>query len=315
LTEVLRPQKLREGDVVALVAPAGPLASADELRRAEEVVRSLGLVPLAMPRSSLQLGYLAGTDEQRAADFNEAARDPEVRAIFALRGGYGTMRILDRIDYDAIRRDPKVILGYSDLTALLNVITQRTGVLTFHGPVAALSEFTPNEVAWLRAAVMSAAPLGTLHVPQARALCGGVSQGRLAGGNLSLITALLGTPHEIDVSQAVLVIEEVDEAPYRIDRMLTQLRLNGVLERVAGIVAGGFTNCDVTEDHRYAGLRLERVLEDRLGELHVPVLLGLPIGHIDEQWTLPLGATVLLDAGARTLTITESAVQENVVKA
>ena len=306
---------LRAGDVVALVAPAGPLASAEDLARAEQVVRSLQLVPRVMPGAALKLGYLAGTDEQRAADFNEAVRDPEVRGIFALRGGYGTMRILDRIDYGAIRRDPKVILGYSDLTALLNAIMQRTGVVTFHGPVAALSEFTENEVAWLRAAVMNAQPLGALHVPNAGIINAGVAQGRLAGGNLSLVTALLGTPHEVDLADTILVIEEVDEAPYRIDRMLTQLRLNGAFTRVSGIVAGGFTNCDVPDDHRYAGLRLADVLTDRLADLDVPVLLDLPIGHIEEQWTLPLGAMASLDAGARTLTIAEPAVAENAVKA
>jgi muramoyltetrapeptide carboxypeptidase len=219
------------------------------------------------------------------------------------------MRILDRIDYEAIRSDPKVILGYSDLTALLNVITQRTGVVTFHGPVAALSDFSPNEIAWLRAAVMSDAPLGALHVPNARALSAGIAEGRLAGGNLSLVTSLLGTPHEIDVSNAILMIEEIDEAPYRIDRMLTQLRLSGALSRVAGVIAGGWTNCDVSEDHRYAGLRLADVLRDRLSDAGVPVLLDLPIGHIEEQWTLPLGAMVSLDAGVRTLTIAESAVR------
>jgi muramoyltetrapeptide carboxypeptidase len=315
LIGTLRPQKLRAGDMVALVAPAGPLASPEELERAEKIVRTLGLVPRVMPGASLQLGYLAGSDERRAADFNEAVRDPQVRGIFALRGGYGTMRILDRIDYDACRRDPKVILGYSDLTALLNVITQRTSVVTFHGPVAALSDFTENEVAWLRAAVMSAEPLGTLCVPDARVLSGGVAKGRLAGGNLSLITALVGTPHEIDTAGTILVIEDVDEAPYRIDRMLTQLRLSSALNSVAGIVAGGFTNCDVPEDHRYAGLRLADVLADRLRDLGVPVLLDLPVGHIEEQWTLPLGAMASLDTEERSLTITESAVGENAVKA
>jgi muramoyltetrapeptide carboxypeptidase len=261
-----------------------------------------------MPAASQKLGYLAGTDDARAADFNDAARDPQIRGIFALRGGYGTMRILDRIDYDALRADPKVVLGYSDLTALLNAVTQRTGLITFHGPVAALSDFTANEVLWLRAALMNAAPLGTLHVPNARALAGGVAHGRLAGGNLTLITALIGTPHQIDVSGAILVIEEVDEAPYRVDRMLTQLRLSGALSRAAGIIAGGWTNCDVSEDHRYAGLRLADVLVDRLSDVGVPVLSDLPIGHIDEQWTLPLGAQATLDADARTLTIGEPAV-------
>lgn len=305
----MRPAALCEGDVVALVAPAGPLASEEELARAENVVRSLGLVPRVMPGASLQLGYLAGTDDQRAADFNAALHDSQVRGVFALRGGYGTMRILDRIDYDAIRSDPKVVLGYSDLTALLNAITKRTGIITFHGPVAALSDFTVNEVQWLRAAVMSTEALGPLHVPHARALFGGKTQGRLVGGNLSLISSLVGTRHAIDARDALLVIEEVEEAPYRIDRMLTQLRLGGGLTSVAGVIAGGWTNCDVDEQHRYAGMRLADVLSDRLGDLGVPVLLDLPIGHIDEQWTLPIGACATLDADARTLIIEEPAVQ------
>lgn len=304
----LRPPALREGATVALVAPAGPLASPEELARAESVVRSLGLLPHVTPGAMRQLGYLAGSDEERAADFNAAIRDPQISGIFALRGGYGTMRILDRIDYDAFQANPKVVLGYSDLTALLNTITQRTNVITFHGPVAALSDFTENEVSWLRAAIMNGSALGALHWPNARKLAGGKARGHLAGGNLSLIAALAGTSHEIDVRGALLVIEDVEEAPYKIDRMLTQLRLNGALERAAGIIAGGWTNCDVAEDHRYAGLRLADVLTDRLGDLDIPVLLDLPIGHIDEQWTLPLGATATLDADAGTLTIEEPSV-------
>lgn len=302
MKQAVRPKPLREGEIVALLAPAGPLSSCDETARAEEIVRSLGLVPRVMPSASRKLGYLAGTDDERAADFNAALRDPDVRGIFALRGGYGTMRILDRIDYDAISGDPKVVLGYSDLTALLNAITQRTGVVTFHGPVAALSQFTDKEVRWLRAAVMSGEPLGTLHVPQARSLSGGAAYGRLAGGNLSLIAGLVGTSDEIDASGAILIIEDVDEPPYRIDRMLTQLRLSGAFDRAAGVIAGGWTNCDVAEDHVYAGLRLADVLEDRLRDLGIPVLLDLPIGHIHEQWTLPLGAWAQLDADAHTLT-------------
>lgn len=305
---VIRPPVLREGDTVALIAPAGPLASLEELERAVGVVESLGLVPFVMPGARRRLGYLAGTDDERAADFNAAVRDPAIRGIFALRGGYGTMRILDRIDYGALQSNPKPVLGYSDLTALLNTITQRTGVITFHGPVAALSDFTANEVSWLRAAVMNGSALGTLHWPNARKLSGGKARGHLAGGNLSLVTALLGTPHEIDVRGALLVIEDVDEAPYKIDRMLTQLRLNGALERAAGVIAGGWTNCDVAEDHRYSGLRLADVLTDRLGGLDIPVLLDLPIGHIDEQWTLPLGAIATLDADSGTLTIEEPSV-------
>lgn len=281
------------------MAPAGPLKSDDEFERAQQIVRTLGLVPrIGTFAKASELGYLAGTDEQRAADFNEAARDPRVRGIFALRGGYGTMRILEKIDYKALARDPKVVLGYSDLTALLNAITQRTGLLTFHGPVAALSQFTALETQALRAAVMSAEPLGALQAPEAQTLIGGVARGRLAGGNLSLIAALLGTPYEINTRGALLVLEDVDESPYRIDRMLTQLRMSGALSRAAGIIAGGWTNCGVTDE----------LLRDRLGDLGIPVLTETLIGHIDEQWTLPIGARATLDANARTLTIEEPAV-------
>lgn len=305
----LQARALKPGDSVALIAPAGPLRSAEEIARAEQVLQSLGLVPRTMRNATEQTGYLAGTDEQRAEDFNAAARDPQIRGIFALRGGYGTMRLLDRLDYAALAADPKVLLGYSDLTALLNTVTQRTGLTTFHGPVAALSAFSDAERAWLTSAVMNSTPLGTLAWHGARALTPGTARGRIVGGNLSLIAALVGTPYEIDTSDAILVIEEVEEAPYRIDRMLTQLRLSGALSRAAGIVCGGWTNCDVAEDHIYAGLRLEDVLRDRLADLGIPVLMDLPIGHIDEQWTLPLGAGAELDAAAGTLTILDAGVR------
>lgn len=297
------PPRLRPVETVALVAPAGPLASEQEMERAVDVVRSLGLTPRIMPQASAQLGYLAGADDVRAADFNAALHDRSIRGIFALRGGYGTMRILDSIDYDAARRDPKAILGYSDLTALLNAVTQRCGIVTFHGPVTALSEFTENEARWLRDALIEGASLGEMRATGAQTLRGGVARGRLAGGNLSLIAALEGTAHAIDTRGALVVVEDVDEAPYRIDRMLTQLRLSGSLQKAAGIIAGGWTNCDVDESHRYAGMRLMDVLRDRLSDLDIPVVTGFPIGHIGEQWTLPLGAQATLDADRQTITI------------
>jgi muramoyltetrapeptide carboxypeptidase len=249
----------------------------------------LGLVPRAGRYALRRRGYLAGTDEERAADFNEAIRDPQVRGIFALRGGYGTMRILSAIDYDALAADPKVILGYSDLTALLNAITQRSGLVTFHGPVAALSQFSESETAWLRRAIMQTEPIGALEGANPLVLAAGFAQGKLAGGNLSLITALLGTPYAIDIAGTLLIIEEVDEAPYRIDRMLTQLRLSGALADVAGILVGRCANCEVGEEHPYAAMPLAETLRDRLGDLGVPVLMQLPIGHDGEQWTVPIG--------------------------
>lgn len=260
-------------------------------------MRSLGLVPRIGRNAREKDGYLAGSDEQRAADFNEAARDPQVRAIFALRGGYGTMRILDVLDYGALAADPKVVLGYSDLTALLNAVTQRTGLVTFHGPVAALSKFTENEIAWLRRAIMETTPMGDLHAPESEVIVPGRARGRLCGGNLSLVSALCGTPFEIDTSDALLVLEEVDEAPYRIDRMLTQLRLSGALQRASGILMGRCANCEVDEQHPYAARPLRTTLRDRLGDLGIPVLAQLPIGHDGEQWTLPIGLDARVEAG------------------
>lgn len=288
---------MRAGDVVALVAPAGPLSNDEEFARAEQIVSSLGLVPRLARHARNKRGYLAGSDEERAADFNTAARDPQVRGIFALRGGYGTMRILDAVDYEALAADPKVVLGYSDLTALLNAITQRTGLVTFHGPVAALSEFTQNEIAWLRRAVMLAEPLGELAAADSSILAPGNACGRIAGGNLSLVAALVGTRYEIDTAAALLVLEEIEEAPYRIDRMLTQLRLSGALARVTGVLVGECANCDVDEQHPYAEMSLAKTLHDRLADLAVPVLTQLPIGHAGEQWTLPIGVQARIEDG------------------
>ncbi len=304
-----KPPALREGDAVALIAPAGPLEGPEDLQRACAAVEALGLRPRVGANALERYGYLAGSDAQRAEDFNVAARDPDIRAIFALRGGYGTLRILDLLDYGALRADPKVLLGYSDLTALLNAVSARSDLVTFHGPVAAISPFTPMVVEALRRAICVARPLGTLHVPEMETICGGTARGRLAGGNLSLLAALIGTPYAVDTLGTLLFFEDVDEAPYRIDRMLTQMRLSGGLGVAAGIVAGRFHNCDVPEEARTPGsFGSAQAIDDRLRDLAVPSLRGALIGHIEEQWTIPIGAWATLDADARTLTIEEAAV-------
>lgn len=284
---------------MCLVAPAGRLKTDEEFERAEQAVRALGLRPVfGQNVRATAYGYLAGSDEQRASDFNAALADREIRGIFALRGGYGSMRILETIDYGAVARGPKVVLGYSDLTALLNALYQRTGLVTFHGPVAGLSQFTALEIEHVKRVTMRAGPAGVLYAPQAKALVGGTVRGRIVGGNLSLISAMVGTPYAVETTDALLYIEEVDEPAYRIDRMLTQLRLSGALKRVAGIIIGGLTNCEVSDD----------VLLDRLGSLGVPIVRDMLIGHLDEQWTIPIGVLATLDAERRTLTIEEPAI-------
>lgn len=293
--------RLREGDTVVLFSPAGPVAEDGRLERAQATLEGIGLRVKVAAHAMSRYGYLAGADDERLADLNDALRDPGVRGLFALRGGYGTMRLLRDVDYDALRSDPKVVIGYSDLTALLNTMTARTGVVTFHGPVASSGAWSERVIDWLRGAIFEGGSIGDLHAEASYSIASGTASGRLAGGNLSLITALLGTPYAIDFTDAIVLIEEVDEAPYRMDRMLTQLRMSNALSSAKGVIVGECTNCDVPDDHVYGDVKLRDVLAEQLGDLGIPVLAEIEAGHIEEQWTLPIGATARLDTRARTL--------------
>jgi len=303
----LKPPRLRKGDTVGLIAPAGPLRRPAELENAKHQAELLGVRLVLGDHIYDRYGYLAGSDAARAEDFNRFARDPQVRAIFSLRGGYGTMRILDAIDYAALTRDPKIVLGFSDLTALLNAITARTGLITFHGPVG-ISTPSPGAISGIRRAVMSGEPLGTMHVPQIGTLSGGVAHGRLVGGNLSLVAALCGTRYAVPCAGNILVLEEIDEAPYHIDRMLTQLLLSGDLPVVAGIALGNFRNSVAPGDDNLPSLTIDETLRDRLAGLKKPLMSTLLVGHIKDQWTVPLGMPAAFDGDAGTLVIEEPAV-------
>jgi muramoyltetrapeptide carboxypeptidase len=244
-------------------------------------------------------GYLAGSDAKRADDLNRFASDRSIDAIWCIRGGYGAMRLLDRLDYDAWRRSTKTLIGYSDITALHAAIGPRACLVTYHGPTArgVLTEFSE---ASLRAAVSSGGePCG--EAPRATVLHGGKARGRLMGGNLALVAALLGTPYCASFDGAILVLEDVNESVYRIDRMLTHLRLAGALDRLAGIAIGHFT--DIPEEPVNEQRPLADVLREVARHRAIPCLANIPLGHIADQWTVPLGAMAQLDADARTLTI------------
>ena len=297
----MRRPTIRDGARVALVAPAGPLRGEDDLRRAQENVRSLGWQPVTGAHVLAKEGYLAGSDSQRLGDLNAALADDHVDAVWCLRGGYGAMRLLDGIDYAAVRRRPKPIVGYSDITALHAAIGTRCEVVTYHGPTAR-AQLTPFSRASLEHALAGADPCG--EASDATVLRGGRGRGRLAGGNLALLAALAGTPYETDYEGAILVIEDVNEAVYRIDRMLTQLRLAGCLMRCAGIVFGQFTDVPTDAPEESFGTRtLEDVLLETAAAMDVPCIAGAPVGHLNDQWTIPLGATAVLDADARSLRI------------
>jgi muramoyltetrapeptide carboxypeptidase len=292
------PPQLEPGSRVALVATSGPLRDSD-LQLAIDSARSFQWEPVPGAHVLERDGYLAGSDANRAADFNRFVTDDDIDAIWCIRGGYGAMRLLNDLDYDALARRPRILIGYSDITALHAAINIRARTVTYHGPTArtVLTDFSR---ASLQAAVVEAKnPCGT--AAQASTLRGGTARGRLAGGNLALVAALMGTPFEISLDGAILVLEDVNESVYRIDRMLTQLRLAGALDRLAGIGFGHFT--DIPDDETNAERSLDDVLQEVADRAKVPCLARIPLGHIDDQWTIPLGAMAELNADAKTLVV------------
>jgi len=314
---LIRPPRLVSGSRIALVAPAGPLLERDDLTRAEELCRALDYEPVLGKNAYHRHGYLAGSDEDRLADFNTALRDSGIDAIWCIRGGYGSIRLLDRIDYAAIRSRPKPLIGFSDITALLVAITRCSEVITFHGPVAraALPGFGREHFLRVLAHGEPAGRLGRLPSPpdllvprenRIVPLVGGTAEGPLVGGNLTLLHCLVGTSYFPELDGAILFLEDVAEDLYRVDRMLAHFRLLGVLNRLAGVAVGSFTQLDRSSPD--GALGFDEVLMTYFGPLGVPVAYGFPIGHIEAQWTLPLGVRARLDADAGELELLEAAV-------
>lgn len=313
MKRLLRPKALRRGEVIGLVAPAGALWRPERVEACVRYLEGLGYRVEVGLHALGNDGAFAGTDEQRLADLNGMLRDPRIRAVMALRGGYGTPRLLDRIDYAAVRRDPKIVVGYSDITALQMALFRRTGLVTFSGPLGAV-EFSgvPDPVTeesfWRL--VTSRRTRGRLPLPEDAALetrQGGVGEGPLLGGCLSLVVALLGTPFSPDYRGAVLALEDVHEQFHRLDRMLTQLRLGGVLGRLEGLLLGQFTQTSAADPaHPFHDLRA--VWSSVLRDVPCPQLAGFPYGHVPRKVTLPWGIPVRVDGGKRSVSLLESAV-------
>lgn len=305
----VRPPAIRGGDTIGLMIPASANWDPFDVDVVLEALAALGLKGKLGAHVFDRRGYLAGRDEDRAADFNAMVRDPEVRAIHCLRGGWGSARLLPLIDFDAVARSPKAVIGYSDVTALLLSLHARTGLITFHGPNGS-SEWNETNVGWLQRVTWRGEavtfenprqPTGAI-VPdefRTRPITPGRARGRLLGGNLTVLTALIGSPYLPDFTDAILFLEDVQEAPYRIDRMLVQLKLAGVLERVRGVVWGTCSKCDPGEG--FGSLTIPDVLDDHVRSLGVPAYHGAMIGHMGRQFTLPVGAEVELDADRGTL--------------
>lgn len=315
--DLRKPKRLRAGITVGVVAPSSPAAEDEDVRYGLELVESFGFKVKPGKHVFGRTQYLAGTDAERAADLNAMFADPQVDAIMALRGGYGAMRILPMLDYEMIRRNPKPLIGYSDITALHCAIHQRCGMITYHGQTA-MSPFSDYSIGEFQRVMMQPERRMRIGAPppfdkgpgkvdrenRITVINPGIARGRLIGGNLTLISCLMGTPWEPDFEGRLVFLEDVHETPYRIDRMLTQLVISGKLAKAAGLIYGKFTDAEAKGNT----FSLEHVLADAAKAAGIPAARGLMIGHVDDNTTVPVGVEAEFDAGTGALTLLEPAV-------
>lgn len=314
---VRKPQRLRGGDVVGLIEPASPLDEPFDIRFAEEACRAMGLVPRIGRNVGKRFGYFAAEDEARAADVNAMFADTNVKALFAVRGGWGCARILPHLDFDLIRRNPKLLIGYSDITALHMALAAKAGFATIHGPDLSSDWGARSWESFRGLAFEGVTP--TYRNPsteedrlaprqwRTRTIRGGRARGRLLGGNLTVLSALLGSDYLPDFEGAILFLEDVGEAEYRIDRMLTSLALAGVLGKVSAVVFGQCTECR-SVGPSYGGFTVSEVLQQHLAPLGVPAFEGAFFGHIRDQFSLPEGVMAEIDGDQGTIRLLEAAV-------
>ena len=299
MNNMIWPSPLRSGDKVAITAPSSPVSD-EKLEMSVESIKFLGLEPVVMPSCHMAHGYLAGPDKQRAEDINTSFADKDIKGVFCLRGGYGTTRLLPLLDFDTIKNNPKVFIGYSDISSLHFNINQKCGLVTFHGPMPTtdyrVHEGFTNDS--LRACLFAPEALKTIGNPEGEkiiTLREGFAKGTLVGGNLSLMAGTLGSPYEVDTKGKILFIEDVDEMPFRLDKMLTALALAGKFRDCEGIILGTFERC---EEAGHPSLTLREIFEEVVVPWNKPTILNLRAGHIYPQSTLPMGAEVSFDAKA-----------------
>jgi muramoyltetrapeptide carboxypeptidase len=307
------PRRLVVGDQVALIAPASPVPSSRRLALGCERLEQFGLRVKPGRHALAEHGYLAGTDRERLHDLEAAFRDPNIKAIFCARGGYGVARLLKSFDVDVARRNPKPLVGFSDVTAL-HLALQRAGVISFWGPMPCASlAWTAFSARSLMRALMSADPAGRVPFSSGHrpiTLRRGIARGRLTGGTLSLLTSSLGTPYEVETRGRIVFMEDVDEEPFKVDRMLTQMTAAGKLSDAAGVALGIFTGTRLHSCPARRSLTMRDVFADHLLPLKVPVLCNVAVGHVPDQVTLPYGVAARMDAGAGTIELLEAGVRE-----
>jgi muramoyltetrapeptide carboxypeptidase len=317
-TGILKPARLQPGDTVGLVTPATATYQQEELDIARESLEGLGLKVKVGQHARDRHGSLGGQDADRAADINRFFADASVKAVLPTRGGWGTARLLPLLDFELMRRNPKILMGFSDITALLNGIHARTGLVTFHGPNAG-GRWDEFSVDYVRRVLFGGESVTFENIKgtsdrnvltqtdnRIRVITPGTASGRLLGGNLTVLTAILGSPYVPNFDESILFLEDVGEDWYRVDRMMTSLKLAGILGRIRGFVFGTCSECGPGEG--FASLTPEEIFKDHVAPLGVPAWSGAMIGHGHAQWTLPVGARVTINAAAGTITMNEGAV-------
>ena len=303
---MIRPKPLQKGDKVAIIAPASP-SDKNLIDKCIASLNELGLKVVIGESCLSEHGFLSGTDDIRANDINCMFADKNIKGIFALRGGYGCARLLDLIDFKLIKKNPKIFIGYSDITALHIAINQKSKLITYHGPmistelIKGLDEYSAD---YYKKFIFEHEKIEELLNPEGNSLeiiNNGIASGELIGGNLSLICSSLGTKYEINTKNKILFLEEVDEAPYKVDRMLTHLKQSGKLKEANGIILGAFTNCIAPNNKK--SLSLQEVFNEIILPLKKPTISNLACGHCLPTLTLPLGEKVLLDANNKKIKI------------
>jgi muramoyltetrapeptide carboxypeptidase len=315
---ILKPLRLRPGAGVGLISPASATFVREELNIVVDAVRALGLVPYLAPHLSTRYGYLAGTDKDRAGDINSFFANRAIAALLPIKGGWGSSRILPYLDYQLIRKNPKIIIGFSDITALILGIHAKTGLVTFHGPNG-LTSWRTNQTNYFRRVLFAGETVTYQNQKDSddenrlmqvkyriQTINPGIAKGKLIGGNLSVLSAIAGSPYVPNLNGAILFIEDIGENIYRIDRMMTHLKLAGLFDKLAGFIFGQCINC--LPDADYGSLTLEEVVWDCIKPLGIPAWYGAQIGHLEELVTLPIGAEVEINATTGTIKMLEAAV-------
>lgn len=311
-TTLIKPKALTKGDTIGLVTPSSSI-SRTAFEKALENLDTLGFLVKYSDNMRVRKGFLAGTDQQRVDDLHAMFTNTSIAGIVCARGGYGAGRILSMLDYELIRNNPKVFIGYSDITALHFAINKYAGLLTYHGPVGAsdFTEFTSDSFQDVLIKSKKKYEFGVKDIIKENSnhfvIQSGEATGSLVGGNLTLMISLMGTPYDIDFENKLVFVEEIGESPYKVDRMLTQLLNSGKLEKAAGIVLGIFNDCETkeTDPDFDTSLSLKEVLHDRLGKLKMPIAYGLPFGHVSNNATIPFGINAKFDADKGSLTYLE----------